>query len=192
MYRSERKSYHDHRQKARSKPNEYICIIVDGMDQNKTNLPCLRKTSKTTSGLYRLRTHLTGVIDHTKCDYGKQVSIFVDILQWPHDSNLTISIINRVLCSHIEQTNGQLPPVLYVQMDNTSRENKNKFVLGYFSYLIEAGVFTKVFFCNAQASGCISNCVGLDKGELSPSGTHPRGCGPALQQDIPAAWSSRS
>ena len=125
-------------------PNKYICIIVDGMDQNKTNLPYLRKSSKSTSGLYRLRTHLTGVIDHTRSDYGKQVYVFVDILQYPHDSNLTISIINRVLSSHMESNNGELPPVLYVQMDNTSRENKNKYVMGYFAYLVEAGIFRKV------------------------------------------------
>lgn len=114
------------------------------MDQNKTNLPYLRKASKSTSSLFRLRTHLTGVLDHTRCEYGKQVFVFVDILQWPHDSNLTISILNRVLVLHMDRNNGQLPPVLYVQMDNTSRENKNKYVLGYFSYLIEAGIFRKV------------------------------------------------
>ena len=142
--RYERKKYHHHRQKARSMPDKYICLIIDGMDQNKTNLPCLRKTSKSTSSLYRLRTHLTGVLDHTRADHGKQVFIFLDILQWPHDSNLTASIINRSLFIHMERSNGQLPPVLYVQMDNTSRENKNKYVLGYFAFLVESGVFRKV------------------------------------------------
>jgi hypothetical protein len=29
-------------------------------------------------------------------------------------------------------------------MDNTSRENKNKFVMGYFALLVEAGIFRKV------------------------------------------------
>lgn len=125
-------------------PDKYICLIIDGMDQNKTNLPCLRKAAKSTSNLYRLRTHLTGVLDHTRTEYGKHVSVFMDILQWPHDSNLTVTIINKVLVSHMERNNGILPPVLYVQMDNTSRENKNKFVMGYFALLVEAGIFRKV------------------------------------------------
>lgn len=39
---------------------------------------------------------------------------------------------------------GQLPPVLYLQMDNCARENKNKAMLGYLSWLVEKGVFNKV------------------------------------------------
>ena len=31
--------YHDHRQKAREEPHKYLTVIVDGMDQAKTNLP---------------------------------------------------------------------------------------------------------------------------------------------------------
>jgi hypothetical protein len=96
-------------------------MIIDGMDQNKTNLPPLRKAAKSTSSLFRLRTHLTGVLDHTRTDYGKQVFVF---LQWPHDSNLTASLVSRSLSIHVERNNGVLPPVLYIQMDNTSRENK--------------------------------------------------------------------
>ena len=153
-------------------PDKYMCLIVDGMDQNKTNLPFLCKAAKSTSSLYRLRTHVTGVLDHTRSDYGKQVHVFVDILQWPHDSNLTISIINRVICLHMEKNNGTLPPVLYVQMDNTSRENKNKFVLGYFAFLVEAGVFRKVsFFFNSEFSVYCCDCVGPYK--FSSCWAHP-------------------
>lgn len=125
-------------------PDKYMCLIIDGMDQNKTNLPCLRKAAKSTSNLFRVRTHLTGVLDHTRTDYGKKVYVFLDILQWPHDSNLTTSLINRVLFLHMKRKDGILPPVLYVQMDNTSRENKNKFVMGYFAMLVECGIFRKV------------------------------------------------
>ena len=90
-------------------PEKYICMIIDGMDQNKTNLPCLRKSAKSTSSLFRLRTHLTGVLDHTRTDGGKEAFVFMDILQWPHDSNLTTSIITRVLFLHKERNNGVLP-----------------------------------------------------------------------------------
>ena len=91
-----------------------------------------------------MKTHLTGVLDHTRTEYGKQVNVYMDILQWPHDSNLTISIINKVLLMHMEKNNGVLPPILYIQMDNTSRENKNKFVLGYLALLVESGILRKV------------------------------------------------
>lgn len=120
-----------------------MCVIIDGMDQQKTSLPLLRKTAKSTSSLYRLRTHLTGALIHTRADHGKKAYVFIDLLQWPHDSNLTISTLNRVLLSHIE-SHGRLPPVLYLQMDNTSRENKNRYVIGYCAFLVEAQIFQKV------------------------------------------------
>ena len=141
--RKERHVYHGHRQKARSQPDKYLCIIIDGMDQQKTSLPLLRKAAKSTSSLYRLRTHLTGALLHTCTDHGKRAHVFIDLLQWPHDSNLTISILNRVLLNHIA-VHGHLPQVLYLQMDNTSRENKNRYVLGYCAFLIEARIFQKV------------------------------------------------
>ena len=152
--RKERRVYHHHRQKARSQPEKYMCIIVDGMDQQKTSLPLLRKAAKSTQGLYRVKTHLTGTLVHTRTDHGKDAYIFIDILQWPHDSNLTINILNKAMLGHIE-AHGHLPPVLYLQMDNTCRENKNRYILGYCASLVEARVFRKVYILQAhECSAC--------------------------------------
>jgi len=40
-YRQERRRYYRNRQMAVENPNEYLSMIVDGMDQNKTNIPSL-------------------------------------------------------------------------------------------------------------------------------------------------------
>ena len=37
-----------------------------------------------------------------------------------------------------------LPPVLYIQMDNTCRDNKNKYTLTFLALLVELGIFRKV------------------------------------------------
>lgn len=37
-----------------------------------------------------------------------------------------------------------LPPVLTIQMDNTCRDNKNKFMLTFVALLVELGIFRKV------------------------------------------------
>ena len=66
MCRQERKKYYLHREKARSDPKKYLTVIIDGMDQNKTNVPALLQETKSTQNLYRVRTHLTGVIVHTR------------------------------------------------------------------------------------------------------------------------------
>ena len=57
-----------------------------------------------------------------------------------NDPNLTITIMHRVL----QSWNGPLPPVLYVQLDNTSRENKNSSVFGYLSMLVQNGILKKI------------------------------------------------
>lgn len=40
----------------------------------------------------------------------------------------------------------RLPPVLYLQLDNTARENKNKYVMAFLAYLVQAGVFKEVSY----------------------------------------------
>lgn len=38
-----------------------------------------------------------------------------------------------------------LPPVLYLQMDNACRDNKNKYTLTFAALLVEMGIFRKVW-----------------------------------------------
>lgn len=138
----ERKKYHSHREKARSTPEKFLTLIIDGMDQSKTNIPNTKLISKSTSSLWRLRTHITGVILHTKAPSGKLTYCFIDFVQFPHDSNLTLTVIIKVLADFSKHN--RLPEVLYVQMDNTSHENKNRFVLTFCAILVEMGIFRKV------------------------------------------------
>ena len=138
----ERKKYHSHREKARSYPEKFLTMIIDGMDQSKTNIPNTKLISKSTSSLWRLRTHITGVILHTKAPCGKLTYCFIDFIQYPHDSNLTLTVMINVLVDF--STQYRLPEVLYIQMDNTCRENKNKFVLTFCAILVEVGIFRKV------------------------------------------------
>ena len=57
-----------------------------------------------------------------------------------NDANLRITIIHDV----ISHWSGNLPEVLYLQLDNTCRENKNHVVFGYLNMLVELRVFQKV------------------------------------------------
>jgi len=145
--RFERRKYHSHREKSRSSPDKYLTIIVDGMDQSKTNLPNTKLISKSTSSLWRLRTHVTGVILHTKAPAGKLVYSYIDLIQYPHDSNMTLTVIMNSLVDFIK-TNA-LPKVLHLQMDNTCRENKNKYVLTFCAILVQLEIFHKVFYCTS-------------------------------------------
>ena len=42
---------------------------------------------------------------------------------------------------------GQLPPTMYLQMDNCWRENKNRYVFCFLALLVELGIFEKVSKC---------------------------------------------
>ena len=96
-----------------------MTMIVDGMDQAKTNLPNTTTISKSTSSLWRLRTHITGVLIHTQAPCGKLAYAYIDLLQWPHDSNMTITVLLKSIADF--QKDHRLPTTLYLQMDNTVR-----------------------------------------------------------------------
>ena len=51
QHRNERKTYYHHREKSKRNPYKYVTIIVDGMDQNKTNLPQLPQVPKSAQNL---------------------------------------------------------------------------------------------------------------------------------------------
>lgn len=59
-FRVERHHYHTRRIAAQQNPQEWLCMIIDGMDQSKTDVPHLAKETKSTAGLHRLKTHITG------------------------------------------------------------------------------------------------------------------------------------
>lgn len=77
---------------------------------------------------------MTGAIVH-----GYGTSVFIEAHTWPHDSNLVLNILMELL-----KTREFLPEVLYLQLDNTARENKNKYVLAFLALLVEEGIFSEV------------------------------------------------
>ena len=158
----ERQHYYKHRDLAQRNKREYMSIIIDGMDQSKTNLPHFTRERKSGVSLWRLRynsctiswpciiglvtrfiidiilqcrTHLTGAINH-----GAGVHTYIDLLVWPHDANLVINILLDVI-----NRSAYLPPVLFLQLDNTARENKNQFILAFMAYLIQIELFSEVY-----------------------------------------------
>ena len=80
------------------------------------------------------RTHVTAAIVHGQGTYA-----YIDVHSWPHDSNLTINVLLDILTKQ-----DFLPPVLYLQLDNTARENKNQYTLSFLSYLVQMRIFSEV------------------------------------------------
>ena len=119
----------------------YVFVnIYVGMDQNKTNVPNLCRIPKALQTTFRLQTHCTGVLAHTRAPKGKKVYAFYDICQWPQDTNITIHALLNVLLDFTEH----MPEILYLQLDNAGNQNKNKYLLGFCAFLIEKRIFKKV------------------------------------------------
>ncbi|XP_066926716.1 uncharacterized protein [Clytia hemisphaerica] len=111
-----------------------MTVIIDGMDQQKLLLPRLNNLSKAFSDAFKLKTHLTGALDHGQKPFCK-----LDLFQWPHDSNLTLNILVLILSRRTS-----LPDTLYLQMDNCYRECKNQYVVSFLALLVHLEVFKKI------------------------------------------------
>lgn len=62
-------------------------------------------------------------------------------------ANVGIEGLNRSLLNMQERLRSnkkELPPVLYLQADNCSKDNKNKYMLAYLTHLVTIGVFDKI------------------------------------------------
>ncbi|CAC5417793.1 unnamed protein product [Mytilus coruscus] len=111
-------------------------IIVDGMDQAKTHIPHFIDMPKNLEPKNLLQSHITGIIIH-----GKGTKIYLDVSQYPHDSNLTMHCLLNALYDDAEMVddNGKrcLKKKIYDQLDNCSRENKNKYLLALLALLVK-------------------------------------------------------
>ncbi|XP_072050017.1 uncharacterized protein [Amphiura filiformis] len=133
---AERQKYYHHIMKAKTHPQKYMSIIIDGMDQQKTAIPRQLVVTKSGSNVWHLQTHVIGVIVH-----GRGNHLFVDMGEIPGDSNGTMNVFLQTLNKYVESG---LPNVCYVQMDNCARENKNKYFFALCCLLVELNVFQKI------------------------------------------------
>ena len=85
--------------------------------------------------MQKLKVQLTGVLTH-----GRGAYVFLQYNQFSCDSNQTVTVLLRCL-----EELSPLPETLYLQMDNCTGQNKNKFVLSFLYYLVQTKVFRKVY-----------------------------------------------
>lgn len=135
--RLQRQKYYSHKLKAMMHPEKYLSIIIDGMDQNKTDCPVLSRHTKDEAPLGQ---RIIGVRVHGICNYCYIVGESV-----PGGSNLITEIVNRVLQEL--DSKGKLPSdpqsVLYLQVDNCG-ENKNRTMFAYLAHLVKENIFWKI------------------------------------------------
>ena len=128
--------YYAHREAAILSPDHVLSIIIDGMDQSKTNVPLF---SRKTSGRV-ISQRLIGVKVH---GHGNWVYLVDENVKG--GANLMVEVLRRTLLD-LEKM-GKLPtvnPILYLQLDNCS-ENKNKVLFSFVSHLVSKEVFAEAY-----------------------------------------------
>jgi hypothetical protein len=122
-------------------PDFFMSLIVDGMDQNTTMVPKMRQTVKNIESRF-VKTHLCGVLVH---GIGLYANIWIDA-HHKHDSNQVITSVMHVIVD-VRRRNGRLPPILRIQADNCTRENKNIYMFTLCAALVGLGYFQEVQLC---------------------------------------------
>jgi hypothetical protein len=138
--RAERQSYYNRRRMACLYKKEYFSVIIDGADQAAYSMPHFAMLDKDTSQAMRIRNHLFGAIVHGRALYG-----FSYLDNCKHGTNLTIQALHLVLLKEwIRGGKERLPRVLFLQLDNCSKQNKSQYLIAYLGLLVGWDVFEEV------------------------------------------------
>jgi hypothetical protein len=134
----ERQHYYSNRLRSESDPATYLSLIIDGADQSDHQCPHWCERSHASAACTRQKLYLYGCIAHGRKAY---VYTVPDHVKQGHDT--TIEVIWRVLNDTLLRE-GKIPPVLLLQLDNTTKQNKGRFLFAFLGMLVHYGVVRKV------------------------------------------------
>ena len=107
------------------------------MAQHSTNLPYFpRERPKSVFTLKTYDLHVLGALVH-----GYAPMVYVHDSTVPTGPNMVCEVLWRTIQS---VPIPKLPPLLYLQLDNTAADNKNHWVLEFCSMLVQKGIFKEV------------------------------------------------
>lgn len=82
--------------------------------------------------------HLMGAIVH-----GRRPYAFTFLENIKHGTNITIESLYRIF-AHIRGQEGGLPKKVRIQLDNTAKQNKNKYMVGWMHWLVAMRTFDEI------------------------------------------------
>lgn len=167
--KKQRKHVDDMKKKATAQPTELFCVMLDGMDQSKTQLPSRVRYSKAIGDMPRLKVHIVGAF----C-FGGPVPV-MGLVNFPDlrkDSSLSVTTLEKILdlqwvkfeeqwsardaadaaaaagpaaAAAAESTYDGIgmiwPRRLHVTFDNAGGECKNQWMFRYLGALVLHNVF---------------------------------------------------
>ena len=139
--RRERRSYVIRQKLARSNPDKFLSLIIDGADSSPYMVPHMAHRNHASSAAPKVKIHVLGCIAH-----GRDTYAFTCPPHIGQGHNVTIQVLDRVL-TDIKRAEGRVPPILHIQLDNTTKQNKGRYLMAYLGYLVHMGVVQEAY-CN--------------------------------------------
>lgn len=103
-----------------------LSIVIDGADQRCYGLPYFHQRTHGTEKIPKIATHVMGVHVHGRATYGL---VYQDNIK--QGTNVTIDALHHALQETLRR-DGALPPKLFLQLDNTAKSCKSKYMLGMY------------------------------------------------------------
>ena len=92
----------------------------------------LLQTTKTSTSMMKIRQYVLGAVVHHRGVY-----LFRSLDNFARGSNSTIGCLHQLFSVLVDEDGGRpLPKTVFLQMDNCTRENKNKYLMAYLSDLV--------------------------------------------------------
>ncbi len=138
MVTDERQEYKRKRDLAILNPTELLSLIIDGADQTAYGLPHFISHTKSQRG-NSLSIKLVGLLEHAS---ENRLRLLTMTEEHQTGANHIVEAIHRFLMD--KYISSVLPPKLFIQVDNCTRENKNRFFFSYVECLVRWKVFKEV------------------------------------------------
>lgn len=135
----ERLEYKKRRDSAILNPLECVSLIVDGADQSAYGLPKFVVKTKVDRG-HAIKVRLVGVLQHS---VPNKLRLFTMTEEHRTGANHIIESIHLSLTDILSEQ-GRLSRKLFLQFDNCTRENKNRFLFSYVESLVQLEVFDDI------------------------------------------------
>lgn len=136
--KAERGGYYLRRKISVQKPDDFLSLIIDGADWYSYACPFFATRTHESSKIFRVPVYLMGVISH-----GRGTKCYVVPGHFKQGTNVVLDILIRTLFD-MKSKGKNIPRVMYLQLDNTCKQNKNQFLLGILGYLVFNDVHDKI------------------------------------------------
>jgi hypothetical protein len=120
-------------------------ITIDVTDQSDFHLSHFAEQDKFESAAFKVKTHVVGVFNH-----GRTPVAFISGNQCRQGHNVTIQALWESLCAiHRESLcaihrDGDIPPTIFLQLDNTSKQNKGKYLVAFCEMFVSLEVCKEI------------------------------------------------